>query len=80
MNQCPGCGFVPTPKKQCVCTPVEIRAQLEKDRAVLSDRAAGHTKRANDAARLLRIAMPYVGAETHEAIETWLNEGTEATR
>lgn len=80
MSACPGCGFVATAKKRCGCTPVEIRAQLDNDRAVLSDRAAASTKRANEAARLLKIAMHYVGLETYVAIETWLNEGTEATQ
>lgn len=80
MNQCPGCGLMPTVKRQCTCTPSEIRAQLDRDRAALSDRAATYTRRANEAARLLRIALPGVAVEMRVVIEVWLNEGTETTR
>lgn len=48
-DQCPGCGA-----STCGCTPAEIRAQLVKDRAELSDRAARYTARANEAAAVMR--------------------------
>lgn len=50
-KQCPGCGRAAA----CTCTSESIRAQLEKDRAELSDRAASYMKRANEAARLIKI-------------------------
>lgn len=57
LDQCPGCGRMYPPK--CECTPAEIRAQLVKDRAELSDRAAAFTARANEAAGLLQQAIDH---------------------
>ncbi len=37
--QCPGCGSV----RGCACTPASIRAQLEKDRIELDERAIEYT-------------------------------------
>ena len=61
----------------CDCTPRKIRARLAEDRASLSDLAAGYTARANEAARLLRLAMradinPEEAESFYEDAEAWL--------
>lgn len=72
LEQCPGCGC-PT---ACACAPADVRAQLARDRAELSDRAASYTARANEAAWLLRelarIARDVGRLDIAEAAEAWL--------
>lgn len=47
--------------------------QLVKDRAALSDRAALYTRRANEAARLLRLWLDHVSVfDVQDEIRAWL--------
>ncbi len=60
-DQCPGCGAI----NGCSCTPAEIRAQLTKDRAELSDRASDLTTRS------LRLAALEAAARAWDKLWTW---------
>lgn len=60
-DQCPGCGAM----RGCECTPADIRAQLVKDRAELSDRAAGLTQRS------LRLAALEDAARAWDKLWVW---------